>query len=364
MDSNDLATTGQAVLSTQRAREITVTPTTELTLTTLGTLTVETRNCTAGADPVLHAFSNGAPVAVDDNAAGGVNARVTVSPTSLLATRDVFVVRAASDASPGQCDLDRNGAFAAPVDVGGTRVTFDDLAAREQIEAVLRPNGAGPSLRLYRLAGASIAARAVSGGTAGGALYSVPSALTSATFVVAGSTRGGVVRVVANDALLADADGDGVGDALEAAVGTCPNATATAFGFACAGLKTPADTDGDGLTDAWELLGRRDGVPQLPLPLYGADPRHKDIFVEVDVAPATVNGPIELPTQTELREAAKRWQDTLFTLSSADAQAHAAALRNPDGLPGVRAHFDVGVAPTDSADATLYGDWGGATVLP
>src|SRR5262245_14064200 len=38
------------------------------------------------------------------------------------------------------------------------------------------------------------------------------------------------------------------------------------------------DTDGDGLPNQWEKKGSPQGAP---LPLYGANPRHKDIFVEL-----------------------------------------------------------------------------------
>ncbi len=45
------------------------------------------------------------------------------------------------------------------------------------------------------------------------------------------------------------------------------------------------DSDFDGLLDDWEINGidvNRDGVIDLDLPALGADPRHKDLFVEVD----------------------------------------------------------------------------------
>lgn len=45
------------------------------------------------------------------------------------------------------------------------------------------------------------------------------------------------------------------------------------------------DSDGDGLPDEWEIHGidtNGDGIVDLPLNLMGADPNHKDIFVEVD----------------------------------------------------------------------------------
>ncbi|MBC8445357.1 MAG: hypothetical protein H8D75_01830, partial [Rhodospirillaceae bacterium] len=45
------------------------------------------------------------------------------------------------------------------------------------------------------------------------------------------------------------------------------------------------DEDGDGLLDIWEIFGvdaNGDGIIDLDLPALGADPRRKDIFVEVD----------------------------------------------------------------------------------
>ncbi len=48
---------------------------------------------------------------------------------------------------------------------------------------------------------------------------------------------------------------------------------------------TAVDTDGDGLLDSWEINGidvNGDGKVDLDLPGMGADPNHKDLFVEVD----------------------------------------------------------------------------------
>ncbi len=55
------------------------------------------------------------------------------------------------------------------------------------------------------------------------------------------------------------------------------------------------DFDQDGLLDNWELFGydyNGDGVIDINLPAMGADPLHKDIFIEVDwmaqpIAPGT-----------------------------------------------------------------------------
>src|SRR5688572_18708293 len=45
------------------------------------------------------------------------------------------------------------------------------------------------------------------------------------------------------------------------------------------------DTDGDSLPDTWETNGydaNGDGVIDVDLPALGADPQHKDLFVEMD----------------------------------------------------------------------------------
>lgn len=64
-----------------------------------------------------------------------------------------------------------------------------------------------------------------------------------------------------------DADSDGVSDEIENLLGTDAASN---------------DTDGDGLYDGWEILGvERNGV-YLNLPLWGANPHQKDIFVEID----------------------------------------------------------------------------------
>jgi hypothetical protein len=74
---------------------------------------------------------------------------------------------------------------------------------------------------------------------------------------------------------------DGLGYELESALGTCATRTSTAPGVSCAAIADPRDTDGDGISDGLEAAVGIGG-DDLPLPLWGADPRHKDLFVEVD----------------------------------------------------------------------------------
>ncbi|MBI5527707.1 MAG: hypothetical protein HY897_15360 [Deltaproteobacteria bacterium] len=102
---------------------------------------------------------------------------------------------------------------------------------------------------------------------------------------------GGVSNVYRNDAPIAghDTDGDGLGDRLEIALGTCPTDSGTnKYGFNCAlALEGGKDTDGDGLRDYWEVLGVRYAPGEtknedLALTLMGANPLHKDVFIEAD----------------------------------------------------------------------------------
>ncbi|MBI3448977.1 MAG: thrombospondin type 3 repeat-containing protein [Acidobacteria bacterium] len=92
------------------------------------------------------------------------------------------------------------------------------------------------------------------------------------------------------------------------------------------------DDDGDGLCDNWETDGidvDGDGTIDLPLnnPPYNANPKHKDLFVEIDYMqknPADPND-VEKPSDA-----------SLIMVRNAFA---AAKVDNPDGFRGVRLHF-------------------------
>jgi hypothetical protein len=130
-----------------------------------------------------------------------------------------------------------------------------------------------------------------------------------------------------------DRDGDGLGRALEHALGTCDDGNEPRC----------RDTDGDGVSDAAEVLGVG---KLLDLPRYGASPLHKDVFVEVDFDARS--------SELGMREADFAAVAQVFAVGSARE------LRNPDLRPGVSLHFDVGFAPSDPQHAALLGDWGGS----
>lgn len=102
------------------------------------------------------------------------------------------------------------------------------------------------------------------------------------------------------------------------------------------GLK---DTDADGLADDWETQGvdtDDNGTFDLDLPAMGADPNHKDLFVEVDwltgegthVGPFTFGGFDSRPSSASINRVVTSFNGW--------------PVPNPDGVQGIRLHLDAG----------------------
>ncbi|MGH3737336.1 MAG: hypothetical protein ACRDT6_17235 [Micromonosporaceae bacterium] len=332
--------------------------------------TLETVKTSYGSDPVLHLLApTGAQVAMDDNSGPGYAARL-----SFVASRSgtyTVVVRSRTTTSTGTTQLYRNGAaWQSNVPFGGWSLTLRALRNNERIDTVKLAGGATVNHSLYILKpdGLGIERRTVGGGT-GGAAALTWGGDSGDRRVLVGVPRThtpGAVRLLRNDAGLYghDTDGDRLGNELEAALGTCSNLTQVVGNFGCSRATDPRDTDGDGIRDEWEVLGRRDGTPHQPLPLWGANPRHKDLFVEVDFAQKTTGETTRKTTPREARDFAAYYGDQVGSPSELRMAVHAATLRNPDGVTGISVHMDIGVTPTDPADRTLYGNWGGYSVVP
>jgi len=102
------------------------------------------------------------------------------------------------------------------------------------------------------------------------------------------------------------------------------------------------DTDADGLADAWETDGLgldvdEDGTPELSLSALGADPLHKDLFVEVDAMSGFA------PAQADLDQVIND-----KTNSKGFAHAPDTLVHNPDQKIGVTLHAkldDVDISP-------------------
>lgn len=129
-----------------------------------------------------------------------------------------------------------------------------------------------------------------------------------------------------------DADGDGLSDAFERALGTCSRTDeVTRHGWRC-DRYPPSDTDGDGLPDGVEARRVCQGGECLDLPAWGADPRHKDVFVHVEGARDDL-GERELAAVFH----AARALDVARIFAGASPER----VHNPDGRAGIAVHFDV-----------------------
>jgi hypothetical protein len=105
------------------------------------------------------------------------------------------------------------------------------------------------------------------------------------------------------------------------------------------------DGDGDGLQDSWESTGLdtdNDGTIDLDLPALGANPNHKDLFLEFDWAPG------QQPTQQAIAR---------LKAAFAVAPMTAGGIANPDGLPGINLWVDTGTLtdPAGREDGALAG---------
>jgi hypothetical protein len=90
---------------------------------------------------------------------------------------------------------------------------------------------------------------------------------------------------------------------------------------------TATDTDGDSLPDAWETNGydaNGDGVVDVDLPAMGANPKKKDLFVEMDYMSGRLASTAAL--------------DRIVQVFAS------APVSNPDGTTGVKIHLDAGAA--------------------
>lgn len=89
------------------------------------------------------------------------------------------------------------------------------------------------------------------------------------------------------------------------------------FAYRNGSLPEYADADGDRLPDAWERAGE---TPE-GTPLPGADPQHKDLYVQVNYASG-----IDPLNATEKRQVTRIWAEM--------------PVENPDGTTGIRLHLD------------------------
>lgn len=118
------------------------------------------------------------------------------------------------------------------------------------------------------------------------------------------------------------------------------------------------DTDGDGLFDLWEMNGYDadgNGTIDVDFPAMGADPLHKDIFVEIDYMGATDNHGSHQPMPEAIELIVTAFDN--------------APVNNPDNTTGIHLHVDYGpnsprwVGNTWGAGA-VWGELSGSDELP
>lgn len=342
---------------------------------TAGTLVrFETGNTSAGADPYLRVLrlsgNTVTEVARNDNGAGAPNARVQFTPA--VSSYHKLIVHSASPGAAGTTTVYMNSSpLYVNAQVGGSFLTLPSLQASETITTLALARG--PTIHnVYVLSSAGQLIQVQQSG-ANEATRRTITAPAMQTLVISGFSGAGVsptrrIRVVVNDAAISghDSDGDGLGNELEASIGTCSNLSQIAGGnFECSRATDARDTDGDGLSDSEELLGQIDRAPYQLLPRWGANPRHKDIFVEVDY-----NARNQGEADYRMSPATARAVARTFAYPGTDALrrlANAQSLVNPDLEAGIRIHLDTGVNPMPGSlelDFTTYGNWGGHSYVP
>lgn len=281
-----------------------------------------------------------------------------------------------------RCEVEVNGTVRGTAGCGWRAVALEQVLRPEALVAthlppdtvlpdpVAHPADAPPSVQLVWLpnAKASSLLSARGNGVANGAQIAIDTTYAAGLALVGFETESGLsqpVRILRND-LYADVDQDGLGDALEAELGTCSVTTGSARGFDCGLLATAKDTDQDGISDGWEVLGRATPAPLVggdqPLPYWGANPRHKDLFVEVDFELRNDPDVDVYLTPEELRIAARVWGFDNVD-DPVRRAVNAAQIGNPDLLPGFALHVDSGRAPATIEDWSIMAPLGGFQVF-
>ncbi|MEZ5245383.1 MAG: hypothetical protein R2707_09830 [Acidimicrobiales bacterium] len=155
--------------------------------------------------------------------------------------------------------------------------------------------------------------------------------LTEAITTPAGSDPGGPISCATE----VDTDGDRLPDWVETDTGTFVDMTDTGTDPAV------ADTDEDGIDDGDEVVGTSDG---LALPLMGADPLRRTIFVEID----WVDDSADCGTHSHRPSAA-----AVDRVVQAFADA---PVTNPDGTSGIDLVVDYGQGASLMTSGTVITD--------
>lgn len=366
-----------------------------------------------GVDPVLYLFAhdgsgNLSLVAYDDDVQYPIDLDPSLTWTNnTQGTEFIVMLRAYSAGTSGTTTFKINGAVQeSAARVGGRMEPASSLtyAVADDIRTALRPGGSVIQVVVAFANQYDVLGIAGANGIGGAAILPAPANvsyffLATPHFLANGTLdtpRDGVVLLTANDAAN-DSDGDMLGDGLERDLATCSGteqALGTCAGTTCCDNTTPnpADTDRDGISDFEEVYGAAGTLPDheddLPLARWGANPRHKDVLVEVDhlhdLRQDTIYPPLSpgLPLGMNpfqwmqdnpglplgnWQAGSKGWSvgtlnEWVGHFTGLFAVGPVSHVRNPDQQPGVAVHFDLGVQPTVDSDEAVYGDYGPGSV--
>lgn len=322
------------------------------------TYTFETSGLSpTSCDPMMYLFrysdynSGGAQV-WDNISTTNLNARIRITPTASTAGQYDVVVRGKTAGCSGTVTMNGTVLGGGSQPFGGTLITLTSAVPAsptwvEYQTAAIR-NGS-PDTRMWGLTSATATGKVVAYSDEEGVGHMSRFQSQTTRAVLVSSYSSGLAGVTdlyinpINDQVIYDSDDDGLADLTEQEIGLCDQMPCSTTSFAASDA---ADTDHDGLYDNEEIFGRDDPTkvnPQM-LALWGANPKHKDIFVEWDWLNAFPSNPF----RTTDADAVASWF----------ADAPVGDVMNPDGLPGVNIHIDIGIA--NASGSTTYGNWGGS----
>jgi hypothetical protein len=303
------------------------------------TWTFTTSNLSAGSDTVIHIQNADDPqagfIAGNDDFGGTLASQVVVPPAATARNLRI-VIRSYSEPAHGSCQFaatpsSGSGGFTTIASFGGMKYFPGNLPASAHVTTAERQGGTDDTVLL------------VVGGTADHAVafddddgvglmswVHLPEACTNCQVIVANFDDIAASRktdlIWDDDPDTANPDGDGLGNSLEAFLGTNPN---------------NVDSDQDGINDDHELLGK-EASPPLKYSTWGASPTQKDMFVEIDWQACTGDASV-CPSG----------------IDSGQVPPHEIAQLKADLAP-LRVHVDNGLPNTDPATWYDYGAWGGA----
>ena len=295
--------------------------------------TISTSNLSPSSDTVLHVQDiNGGFIAGNDDSDGTLASRVTI-PASSTARIVWVLVRSFASGTAGTATLTIAPSNAPPtsssIGFAGSQYRMGrNLIAQSHLFTVEERDGASDTVLLV-VSGSPSNAIAFDDddGVDWMSWIHLDTPCSDCVVVVGSYTPGKTTLIWDEDIHFNNCDEDGMGDALDRAVGADP---------------CNSDTDGDGIIDGAEVIGINT-TPAVKLPLYGADPAYKDVFVEVDWLACTSNCGLG-PDGTTIN---------YFQLTNDKARV----IYDLYAAAGIHVHLDTGLANSDPDNVS--GNWGG-----